>query len=109
MQNKPAVTEIMKALQFVDVLEAKDAIVQHLHQALEHLGYTPPSEPENGYTDGRYIFHEDGYKKEVTAVFDADGNLQSLLDDEGNQWREYVLTSGVFSSTRVDCYLEAIT
>lgn len=45
---------------------------------------------------------------EVSAVFDADGNLQSLLDDEGNQWKEYVLSSGVFDPRRVGCYLEPI-
>ena len=54
---------------------------------------------------GRYIYYADGYEKEAEATFDDEGNLESLVDDEGNQWRKWAMAYGVLDSKVKNHYL----
>ena len=55
--------------------------------------------------DGKYIYYADGYEKEVEATFDKEGNLTSLVDDEGNHWRKWAMAYGVLDPNAEKHYL----
>lgn len=97
------------------------AIDIRLEKGGEHIGYFDAMKEAIRYAEhlikleleipdqsGRYILNSDGYKKEVEAVFDDDGNLTSLVDDEGNSWLDWAKNRGVLDPDRENYYLESI-
>ena len=75
----------------------------HLAESLYDLHIAPVSNiPDES---GRYIYYADGYEKEVEATFGEEGNLESLIDDEGNQWRKWAMAYGVLDPKVKSHYL----
>lgn len=83
------------------------AAKQLIDEALEHLGYTKP-EPKR-YEDGWYLLNDNQYIKKVYATFIHNGlTLSTMVDEDGNDWKEYAISHGVFDPERRFTYIKPV-
>lgn len=83
------------------------AAKQLIDEALEHLGYTEP-EPKR-YEDGWYLLNDNQYIKKVYATFTHNGQtLDTMVDEEDNDWRDYAIERGVFDPSRRFTYIKPV-
>lgn len=76
-----------------------------IDEALELLGYEKEVEPER-YEDGVYVITHHQYTTMVNATFIHHGQtLDTMVDMEGNDWKTWALSHGVFDPDCRFCYI----
>ena len=76
-----------------------------INDALESLGYKEGKEPDS-YEDGWYMLHHHNYTKKVHATFIDNGvTFDTLVDEDGNDWKIWAISYGVFDPECRFCYI----
>ena len=75
-----------------------------IDEALTALNYKDPK----SYQDGEYVIYHEQYAKRVDATFGEDGELLTLVDKDGNDWRQWAVSHGVFDPERTNCYMKTV-
>ena len=107
---KLATDKLLEARKELDI-EFNENVIQVVNtrglisDALKALGYKDPKEHE----DGEYVFYHNQYAKKVDATFDEDGQLLTLVDKDGNDWRMYAMSHGVFDPEKRFCYMKPVS
>ena len=76
-----------------------------IDESLESLGYKK-EELQERYKDGVYVLTHHQYTAMVNATFIHDGlTLNTMVDMEGNDWKTWALSHGVFDPECRFCYI----
>ena len=89
----------------VNSLTAANCLID---EALDSLGYRK-EELQKHYDDGWYMLCHYNYDKKLHATFVDNGTtLDTMVDKDGNDWKTWAISHGVFDPECRFCYIKPV-